>query len=121
MASKGSHISSARALVLGLSFKENCPDLRNTKVIEIINELESYNVNVDVYDPVVDKQEASDEYGINLVSKLENGTYDAVIIAVAHDEYRNMLADDYRALCKDNGIIFDVKYVLPKDAVDGRL
>lgn len=121
MASKGSHISSARALVLGLSFKEDCPDLRNTKVIEIINELESYNIKVDVYDPVVDKQEASDEYGISLVSELDNDTYDAVIIAVAHNEYRHMSADDYRALCKENGIIFDVKYVLPKNAVDGRL
>ena len=121
MARNGSNISSAKALVLGLSFKEDCPDLRNTKVIEIINELESYHISVDVYDPVVNRQEASDVCGVDLISLLEKDTYDAVIIAVAHGEFSHMSADDYRALCKNNGIIFDVKYVLPKDAVDGRL
>jgi len=114
-------VSGSRALVLGLAFKENCPDLRNSHVIDVIRELESYNVLVDVHDPWVDPDNAKHEYGIDLVADPEQGVYDAVIIAVAHDSFSESGAAGLRALCKPDGILYDVKYVLPADAVDGRL
>jgi UDP-N-acetyl-D-galactosamine dehydrogenase len=114
-------ISGSRVLVLGLTFKENCPDLRNSRVIDIIRELQGYGVLVDVHDPWVDPAEARHEYEIELLAQPEPGAYDAVIIAVGHEQFRDKAASGLRALCKPDGILFDVKYLLPAAAVDGRL
>ena len=111
----------ARILVLGITFKENCPDVRNTKVVEIVSELASYGSNVDVWDPWVDKAEARTEYGIDLISDPEQGAYDVVVIAVAHDQFKELGAYGIRELGKKNSVIYDIKYVLPSDAVDDRL
>ena len=111
----------ARALVLGLTFKENCPDLRNTKVVDIVSELSSYGVSVDVHDPWVDADEAKDEYGLDLVADPEQGAYDVVVIAVAHDRFRALGEQGIKAFGKDRSIVYDIKYLLPADAVDDRL
>ena len=111
----------ARVLMLGLTFKENCPDLRNTKVVDIVRELASYGTEVDVYDPWVDVAEAKDEYGLDLITAPEEGAYDVVIVAVAHDEFRALGAEGIRAFCKETSVLYDIKYILPSDAVDDRL
>ena len=111
----------ARVLILGLAFKENCPDVRNTKVVDIVEELASYGARVDVHDPWVDPADAKAEYGIDLVSEPEQGAYDVVVIAVAHDEFRALGEKGIRAFGKAKSILYDIKYVLPPDAVDGRL
>ena len=121
MLKKGIQPNDAKVLMLGLTFKENCPDLRNTKVVDIVRELESYGMNVDVHDPWVDTAEAHDEYGLELVAAPQQGAYDAVVIAVAHNEFRALGADGIRAFCKDTSVLYDIKYVLPSDAVDDRL
>ena len=115
------HVANANVLVMGLTFKENCPDLRNTKVIDIISELKSYNAHVDVYDPWINPKEAEHEYGITPVSTLEPGKYDAIILAVAHRQFHEMGVEKIRALGKPQAVLFDVKYILPVDQVDGRL
>jgi UDP-N-acetyl-D-galactosamine dehydrogenase len=104
-----------------LPFKENCPDVRNTKVVDIVRELRAYGTHVDVWDPWVDKAEALEEYGLELVDAPEECAYDVVVIAVAHDQFRALGADGIRAFGKDNCIVYDIKYVLPKDAVEDRL
>ena len=114
-------VSGSRVLVLGLAFKENCPDLRNSRVIDIVNELVKYNALVDVHDPLVDAENALDEYSISMLAEPQPDTYDAVIIAVAHNEFRANGAAGLRALCKADGILYDVKYLLPAAEVDGRL
>jgi UDP-N-acetyl-D-galactosamine dehydrogenase len=114
-------ISGSRVLVLGLAFKENCPDLRNSRVIDVIRELQGYNVLVDVHDPWVDADEAQHEYDIELLEQPEQDAYDAVIIAVGHEQFRDMGVSGLRGLCKPDGILFDVKYLLPAAVVDGRL
>jgi UDP-N-acetyl-D-galactosamine dehydrogenase len=111
----------ARALVLGLTFKENCPDLRNTKVVDIVTELDSYGVQVDVHDPWVDAAEARHEYGLDLVAEPERGAYDVIVIAVAHDAFRELGEKGIKAFGKDKSIVYDIKYLLPADAVDDRL
>ena len=111
----------ARVLILGLAFKENCPDVRNTKVVDIVDELDSYGASVDVHDPWVNAEDAMAEYGIDLVSEPQKGAYDVVVIAVAHDEFRALGAKGIRAFGKDKSIVYDIKYVLPSDAVDDRL
>ncbi len=118
-----SHLSvcDSRILVMGLTFKENCPDLRNTRVVDVIEELQSYNVDVDVYDPWVDAGEAEREYGIRPVEQPGKGAYDAVVLAVAHKQFREMGAAGIRAFGKDNAVLYDVKHLLPVDEVDGRL
>jgi UDP-N-acetyl-D-glucosamine/UDP-N-acetyl-D-galactosamine dehydrogenase len=121
MAKKRINIVDANILVMGLSFKENCPDLRNTKVVDILAELEPYNANVDVYDPWVSHVEAKHEYNLDLISELKKNHYDAVILAVSHKEFVEMGAAGIKAICKDNNVIFDVKYVLPIEDIDGRL
>jgi len=115
------HVVDANVLLLGFSFKENCPDLRNTRVIDMVNELKGYHANIDIYDPWVDPAEARQEYGIELITKLEPGKYDAVIIAVAHNEFKEMGIEKIRDLCKPKHIVYDVKYVFDKDDVDGRI
>ena len=114
-------VMDARVLVLGLAFKENCPDLRNTRVVDIVQEFRDYHAQVDVYDPWVDRQEAQREYGIDLVAAPKPGHYDAMILAVAHRRFRELGAAGLRALGKPGAVLFDVKYLLPADEVDGRL
>lgn len=111
----------AKILVMGLTFKENCPDLRNTRVVDLVQEFENYSAQVDVYDPWVDPDEAEHEYGIRPVAELEEGKYDAMLLAVAHDGFKEMGAKGIRRLGKPGAVLYDLKYVLPRDAVDGRL
>ncbi|MBT2970692.1 MAG: Vi polysaccharide biosynthesis protein VipA/TviB [gamma proteobacterium symbiont of Ctena orbiculata] len=121
MMKRGIASSNSKALVLGLTFKENCPDLRNTRVVDIVSEFEDYGAQVDVYDPWVSAEEAEQEYGLQPITDLKAGEYDAVILAVAHREFQQMGAEKIRALCKENGVLFDVKNILPAAAVDARL
>ena len=111
----------ARILVLGLTFKENCPDIRNTRAIDIIRELQGFHAQVDVYDPWADPEEARHEYGITPIATLQPGSYDAVILAVAHRQFRGMGTEQIRALGKANHVLFDVKGLLPANQVDDRL
>ena len=110
----------ARILIMGLAFKENCPDLRNTRVVDIIDALKGYNATVDVCDPWVDAAEAKHEYGLALVTPGE-AQYNAIVLAVGHQEFRNLGAAGIRAHGKPGAVLYDVKYVLPREAVDGRL
>lgn len=121
MIKKKIQVEGAKVLVLGLSFKENCPDIRNTKIIDIVNELQEYNIQADVYDPWVNTQEAQHEYGITPIASLEQGQYDAVILAVAHEQFKAMGATDIRALAKPEHILYDLKYVLEQSESDLRL
>jgi UDP-N-acetyl-D-galactosamine dehydrogenase len=114
-------VQGARVLVMGLAFKENCPDLRNTRIVDIVHELAEYDVQADVYDPWVSGDEAQHEYGITPVTALAPASYDAIIIAVAHDQFKAMGAATLRALGKPEHVLFDLKYVLPADASDLRL
>lgn len=115
------HVDGARVLVMGLTFKENCPDLRNTRVVDIVGELKEYNCQVDVYDPWVAADEAQHEYGIAPIAQPDPGTYDAVILAVAHNEFRAMGAEAIRALGKSVHVLYDLKYVLNSKESDLRL
>ena len=115
------HVVSAKVLILGLTFKENCPDLRNTRVIDIIKTLESYHADVEVYDPWVDPREAQDEYQITLQTELKDNTYDAIILAVSHKAFTELGVDAIRKLGKQSHILYDIKSLFPKDKVDGRL
>ncbi len=122
MLQKGINPVRARILILGLAFKENCPDLRNTRVVDIIDTLRGYNCEVDVYDPWVDAAEAEHEYGLRPIAKPEPGRYDAMILAVGHDQFRALGGQGVRAFGKpDASVVYDVKHVLPREAVDGRL
>jgi UDP-N-acetyl-D-galactosamine dehydrogenase len=111
----------SRVLVLGLAFKEDCPDIRNTKVVHIVKELQSYGAVVDVHDPWVDADEAKLEYDIDLVIDPEKAAYDVVVIAVAHSRFKDLGAEGIRRFGKDKSVLYDIKYVLPSDAVDDRL
>lgn len=114
-------VEGAKVLVLGLTFKENCPDIRNTKVIDIVTELQDFNIRVDVYDPWVDITEAEHEYSITPISAPTKGSYDAVILAVAHDQFKVLGEAGIRALAKENHVLYDLKYVLDKSESDLRL
>ncbi len=121
MIKKRIQVEGARVLILGLSFKENCPDVRNTKVIDIVHELQEYNIDVDVYDPWVVAKEAEREYDITPISQPAPNQYDAIILAVAHSEFVDMGIDHIRSLGKDNHVLYDLKYVFDKEATDIRL
>jgi len=121
MTQRKTHVVGSNILIMGLTFKENCPDLRNTRVIDIIKELQNYNANVSVFDPWADKAEAQHEYGLDLIDAPVAEGYDAIILCVGHDKFRTMGAPAIRALGKPNSVLFDVKHILPKDAVDARL
>lgn len=110
-----------RVLVLGFTFKENCRDIRNSRVIDIVNKLKTFNVAVDVHDPEADAEDVKREYGVDLCQELEPGAYDAVIVAVGHRSIRAMGAASIRQLLKPSGIVFDVKGIFPKAEVDARL
>ncbi|MBK8537652.1 MAG: Vi polysaccharide biosynthesis UDP-N-acetylglucosamine C-6 dehydrogenase TviB [Candidatus Competibacteraceae bacterium] len=114
-------VMDAKVLILGLTFKENCPDLRNTRVVDIVQEFCDYNAHVEVYDPWVDAREAQHEYGIETIPELIPGRYDAIILAVAHRQFREMGIAQIRALGKPDSVLFDVKYLFPAVEVDGRL
>ncbi len=118
---KGIAVRGARVLVMGLTFKENCPDIRNTRVVDIIRELETYGARVDVYDPWANPRDARREYGIQLLPRLSEGGYDAIVIAVAHPEFRAMGPEGIHRLGRQPHVVFDVKHVLPRETVDGRL
>ncbi len=114
-------VAGGRILIMGLTFKENCPDLRNTRVVDIVHEFDSYDAKVEVYDPWVDPEEANKEYGIVPISEPEQGAYDAVLLAVAHREFVAMGSENLRALCTPDGVLFDIKNILPIADSDGRL
>ncbi len=121
MAKRGISLVGARVLILGLAFKENCPDVRNTRVIDIVSVLRQYHVEVGVHDPWADAAEAKHEYGIVTVAAPEAGGYDAVILAVAHRQFVELGAAGVRAFGRPVSILYDVKSVLPRESVDGRL
>lgn len=114
-------VQASKVLVMGLTFKENCPDLRNTKVIDIIKELAEYNIQVDVYDPWVDPEQAKQEYGIQVISKPAEQEYDAIILAVAHHQFIDMGVEQIRSLGKDKHVLYDLKYLLKANESDLRL
>jgi UDP-N-acetyl-D-galactosamine dehydrogenase len=122
MVGQGHAIRGSRVLVLGLAFKENCPDLRNTRVVDLVRELESFGVDVDVHDPWVDAEEARSHYGLQLLPDVQaQASYAAVVLAVAHRQFESGGAYDVRALTLPNGVVYDIKGVLPKELVDARL
>jgi UDP-N-acetyl-D-galactosamine dehydrogenase len=114
-------IATSRVLILGLTFKENCPDIRNTRVVDMVSEMQSYGATVDVYDPWVDPVEAQSELGIEPIEKLEDGSYDAIILAVAHHQFKEMGVERLRKLGRNSAILYDIKHLLPGNEVDGRL
>lgn len=114
-------VAGSNVLIMGLTFKENCPDLRNTRVIDIISELREYNANVEVYDPNANPNEALAEFGLELIEEPLAANYDAAILAVSHDQFREMGTQRVRALLKPDGVLYDIKYLFPEGSVDGRL
>jgi len=121
MIKKKQQVNGAKVLVMGLTFKENCPDVRNTKIVDILSELEEYEIDVDVYDPWVNHEEAKEEYGVELIEKTSAGSYDAVIFAVAHHQFKSMSNEEIKALMKPEHIIYDLKYMLDPSLADLRL
>jgi len=115
------HVSGADILIMGLTFKENCPDLRNTRVVDIVAELQSYDVNVHVYDPWIEPDDAKSEYNIDMVTQLPKKHYDGIIMAVAHQEFKNMGISEIKKLAKQEAVIYDLKYIFRSDEVDLRL
>jgi len=120
LSAKGVKIEGSEILILGFSFKENCPDIRNTKVVDLTEKLLSFGASVDIHDPWVNKEEVMEEYGYALLSNI-NSSYDAVILAVAHDEYKSMSIEEIKELQKEISVVYDLKYVLPKEQSDLRL
>ena len=121
LAQKNIKINGSKILILGLSFKEDCPDIRNTKVVEIIKDLQEYNCNVSVFDPWVNKDEAKKEYGINLLSNVKTNQFDAILIAVAHNHFKKLGIKKIKMYGKSNHVVFDLKYLFPASYVDKRL
>ena len=113
-------VEGSKVLLMGLTFKENCPDIRNTKIVDIVRELKEYNIQVDITDPWCSSQEVKSNYDLTLVEDPENGNYDAIVIAVAHTEFKELGPENIRKLGKENHVLYDLKYILPKDTVDIR-
>lgn len=111
----------SNVLIMGLTFKEDCPDLRNTRVVDIVTELRAYNANIEVYDPNAEPSEARAEFGLELIDEPPVAHYDAVILAVAHNQFREMGVSRVRALLKPHGVLYDIKYLFPEGSVDSRL
>jgi UDP-N-acetyl-D-galactosamine dehydrogenase len=121
MVNKRIHVKGSRALVLGLTFKENCPDIRNSKVVDVVRELQRYGAAVDVYDPWADGAESKHEYGLRPIRTLKPRSYDVAVLAVAHREFRELGSEGVRRLCKRNHVVYDIKHVFPASQTDGRL
>jgi UDP-N-acetyl-D-galactosamine dehydrogenase len=121
MLKKKIQVDGARVLLMGLAFKENCPDIRNTKIIDILSELQEYNISVDVYEPWVSAEEAKHEYNIDLISELNADHYDAIVLAVAHQQFKEMTAAEIHRLGRSSHIVYDLKYILDKSESDIRL
>ncbi|MCG9544419.1 Vi polysaccharide biosynthesis UDP-N-acetylglucosamine C-6 dehydrogenase TviB [Vibrio sp. Isolate33] len=121
MLKKRIHVEGANVLVMGLTFKENCPDLRNTKVIDIVSELKEYNINVDVLDPWCSNEEAQHEYGLSVIKEAQLNYYDGVVLAVSHNEFKQLGAEKIREFGKETHVLYDLKYVLEKSDADIRL
>lgn len=121
MVKKKIQVEDSKVLILGLSFKENCPDIRNTRVVDVVRELQDYNIEVDIYDPWVSSEEVKQEYGLDVKTTLESGAYDAIVLAVAHDEFKSMGIEKIRALGKAEHVLYDLKYILEPNEVDIRL
>ena len=118
---KGVPVKDARILILGFTFKENCPDIRNTKVVDIYHTLREYTANITIYDPWVDPEKAQKEYGITITSSedaVKSNSYDAAILAVSHDSFRSL---DVRGMVPQPGVVYDVKGFLPRNIIDARL
>jgi UDP-N-acetyl-D-glucosamine/UDP-N-acetyl-D-galactosamine dehydrogenase len=121
MTSKCIQIKGSDILIMGLTFKENCPDLRNSRIIDLIDKFESLNCKVDAYDPWINKEDAFNQFGIKPIDKPELNKYDAIVIAVAHDEFKKISIDKINAFGKSNHVLYDIKYLLDASQVDGRL
>jgi len=121
MTKKRIHVVDANVLIMGLTFKENCPDIRNTRVVDLVKEFEGFNCNVDVYDPWVDKDEAVHESNIKPIDKPIKGKYDAILLAVAHDEFKALTVEQIRDYGKDSHVLYDIKYLIKANESDGRL
>jgi len=121
MTKKRIHVVDANVLIMGLTFKENCPDIRNTRVVDLVENFEGFNCNVDVYDPWVDKDEVVHEYGFKPIEQPVEGKYDAILLAVAHDEFKELSLKQIKSFGKDNHVLYDIKYLLDANEVDGRL
>lgn len=121
MLKKRIHVEGANVLVMGLTFKENCPDLRNTKIVDIVSELKEYNINVDITDPWCANEEAEHEYGLSLIENVQDGHYDAIILAVGHNQFKELGAEKIRSYGKQKHVLYDLKYLLDKNNVDMRL
>ena len=121
MLKKRIHVEGANVLIMGLTFKENCPDLRNTKIVDIVSELKEYNINVDITDPWCSNEEAQHEYGLSLVENVQDNHYDAIILAVGHNQFKELGAEKIRAYGKQEHVLYDLKYLLDKSDVDMRL
>ena len=121
MVKKRIQVVGSKILIMGLSFKENCPDIRNTKIVDMVKALKEYELDLDIYDPWVDSKEAELEYGLKPIHKLENKKYDAIILAVAHDQFKNMCIQQFDDLGKEKYVLYDLKYILNHEQVDLRL
>ena len=121
MVRKGIEVTDANILIMGLAFKENCPDIRNTRVVDLVNEFKGSNCNIDVYDPCVNKDDANDEYNIKLIEQPIKGKYDAIVLAVAHDIFKDFSIEQIKDFGKDNYVLYDIKYLFGNNEVDGRL
>ena len=121
MIQRGMTVAGARILILGITFKENCPDLRNTRVIDLAREFGDYGAVVDIHDPWADAAQAMQEYGVPLVAQPEPGCYDAIVVAVAHEEFRRLGVEGLRRLANGRAVIYDIKGMFPKEAIDARL
>ena len=114
-------VHGARVLIMGLAFKENCPDLRNTRIVDLVEELQEYGALVDIHDPWVTAEDAEREYGLRLIESPERSTYDGIILAVAHDEFRTLGAQHIRTLGKNKHVLYDLKYIFRSEDTDIRL
>ncbi len=121
MTKKDIHVEGSNILIMGLAFKENCPDIRNTRVVDLIEQFDCFNCSTEVYDPWVDRDIAMDEYKIKLIEEPTEGKYDAIILAVAHDVFKNLSSEQIKTFGKENHVIYDIKYLLDNEEVDGRL
>ena len=121
MIKKRIQVFDANILIMGFTFKENCPDIRNSKVVDLVAELKEYNCKVDIYDPWVDNFRAKEEYNLSLINEPVLGKYDAIILSVAHEEFKQLTSEEVRSYGKDESIVFDIKFLFDESEVDGRL